>query len=62
MRLEFLEKDKFLLSQMALHDLCIGFSLSFRILRATTLTREFHSHTVDAWSHMFDRGEFDLKF
>ena len=57
---ELFEKSSFFFLQMALHDLGVGLSLSLGIF-SSTLARELHTHTVDAWSHMLDRGELDLE-
>lgn len=59
--LEFLMDFSLFLSEMALHDLSIGLTLSLRIFRATTLTRELHPHTIDTRSHMLHRSQLDLK-
>jgi hypothetical protein len=58
---ELLPEYEFLISEMALHDLSIGLSLSFRIFGSSTLSRELHTHTIDTRSHMLDGGEFDLE-
>ena len=61
MGLGFLVDNEFFFSQMAFHDFCIRFSLSFGIIGATSLARELHSHTKNPWSHMFYGRELYLE-
>ena len=58
---ELLPEYEFLISEMALHDLSLGLSLSFRIFGSSALSRELHTHTIDTRSHMLDGSELDLE-
>lgn len=59
---ELLNYFEFVISEMALHDLGIGFSESAHGSGpSSALTRELHSHPENPRSHVADGGELDLE-